>query len=391
MSHRLAVPPVPIETDSVVYDVSRLVRNVGEPFATGIDRIDLAIARDLSRRFADRCMFVHAKLGGPAILPQEVGEALLDHLDAVWHQGNTAPPPIPRGAALRSRVLGALRRPRLDAEQTTYVVASHTGLFRYPGAIERLDPAGMMRRLVYLHDLIPLEYPEYQTPASVRKFATFLREALAGRVQIVTNTEDTAARVLAHASSRGLDIACPIVCRPTLAETTPPYDRKLDPSLAEVFAAERPVFLMVGTIEPRKNHLLILKIWQELAKGEQAPHLLLLGKRGWMCEAPVALLDDCTELAQFVTEISNLGDDEVAAAMRNARALLFPSFAEGLGLPVLEAAAAGLPVIASDLAAVREIAAVGTVFLDPEDKEGWNAAILAAAIGPQIHPPDDGT
>ena len=84
-------------------------------------------------------------------------------------------------------------------------------------------------------------------------------------------------------------------------------------------------------------------------------------------------------------KVRDLTDEEIAAVLAHSRALLFPSFAEGLGIPVLEANAAGLQVIASDLPAIREIASEDTVFLNPLDGPGWRTAILAAATPETRH------
>ena len=127
------------------------------------------------------------------------------------------------------------------------------------------------------------------------------------------------------------------------------------------------MFTVLGTIEPRKNHLLLLTLWRQMAEAGEAPQLLVIGKRGWMNDNIVALLDDCAAIQPFVTEANSLTDREIAAALSRSRAMLFPSFAEGLGIPVLEAKAAGLKVIASDLPALREIAADDTIFLNPLD------------------------
>lgn len=111
----------------------------------------------------------------------------------------------------------------------------------------------------------------------------------------------------------------------------------------------------------------------------EAPQLLVIGKRGWMNDNIVALLDECVAIQPFVTEASGLSDTKIAATLCQSRAMFFPSFAEGLGIPMLEAKAAGLKVIASELPALREIAAEDTEFLNPLDGPGWRKAILAAA------------
>ena len=151
------------------------------------------------------------------------------------------------------------------------------------------------------------------------------------------------------------------------------------PSRLKPIFDKGPVFVVLGTIEPRKNHLLLFNLWREMAADGVAPHLIVIGRRGWMNDNIVAMLDHCAAIQPYVHEATGLTDREIAAVLGSAKALLFPSFAEGLGLPVLEAKAAGLPVIASDTPALREIAAEGTQFLSPLDGPGWRRAIETAA------------
>jgi glycosyltransferase involved in cell wall biosynthesis len=79
-----------------------------------------------------------------------------------------------------------------------------------------------------------------------------------------------------------------------------------------------------------------------------------------------------------VTEFGDLSDLEVQKLITSSSALLFPSFTEGLGIPLLEAAALGIYCIVSDIPVFREIAPAGTCFLDPLDGPGWRRAILTA-------------
>ncbi len=140
---------------------------------------------------------------------------------------------------------------------------------------------------------------------------------------------------------------------------------------------ERPYFVCVATIESRKNHLLLLNIWRRMVEeqGERAPLLHLVGKRGWENEQVVDMLERCPALQGVVVEHHDLADDTMRAMVAGARAVLLPSFAEGFGMPVAEALAAGVPVIVSDIAALREVGGDVPDYLDPLDGLGWRAAI----------------
>lgn len=142
--------------------------------------------------------------------------------------------------------------------------------------------------------------------------------------------------------------------------------------------ATAPYFVMLGTIEPRKNHLLLLQLWQRLVAQmgpARAPRLHLVGRSGWENAHILNLLERSSALHGVVTLSHGKSDREVAALLRGARALLMPSLAEGFGLPVAEALALGAPVIASDLPALREAGGGAPDYLDPLDGPAWVQAI----------------
>ncbi len=134
-----------------------------------------------------------------------------------------------------------------------------------------------------------------------------------------------------------------------------------------------PYFVMLSTIEPRKNHWMILQVWRRLVErhGAAAPRLVVVGQRGWECENVLDLLERCESLRGFVLEKPVCSDSELVTYLRHAQALLFPSFVEGYGLPLVEALSLGVPAIASDLPVFREIAADIPEYLDPLDAIGW--------------------
>jgi glycosyltransferase involved in cell wall biosynthesis len=140
-------------------------------------------------------------------------------------------------------------------------------------------------------------------------------------------------------------------------------------------SSQQPYFVCLGTIEPRKNHNLLLDVWRRLVAehGERAPRLLIVGRRGW---GGKAIAFGFAGSHPLVEECVGLSDVEVAALLRGARGLLLPSFAEGFGLPVIEALASGVPVVCSDLPALRESGGGVPEYLDPRDADAWRAAVL---------------
>ena len=140
---------------------------------------------------------------------------------------------------------------------------------------------------------------------------------------------------------------------------------------------KRPYFVVLGTIEARKNHWFLLQVWRSLVErfGARAPVLVVIGQRGWECENAIDMLDRCTALGATVIEEPHCQDDRLRSYLHGARALLFPSFVEGYGMPLAEALAAGVPVIASNLPVFREIAGDIPEYLDPLDGPGWTATV----------------
>jgi glycosyltransferase involved in cell wall biosynthesis len=137
--------------------------------------------------------------------------------------------------------------------------------------------------------------------------------------------------------------------------------------------------VICGAIDPRKNHLLLLNIWRELVgtDGPAAPKLVLVGSRWHTSDAVVNMLERCRVIHDHVIEVAGLSTPALRQLVTGARAVLMPSFAEGFGIPIIEALAQRTPVIASDLASHREVGGKHVTYLSPIDGLGWLSAIRA--------------
>jgi glycosyltransferase involved in cell wall biosynthesis len=132
-------------------------------------------------------------------------------------------------------------------------------------------------------------------------------------------------------------------------------EANLQPALQRMFNDPAPVYLMVSTIEPRKNHVYLLDAFELLwAQGSNA-RLCIIGKIGWKCETLVARIKQHPQWGKRLFMFNRVNDKSLEYAYANARALVFPSYVEGFGLPLVEAMQRGLPAMASDIPVFREI------------------------------------
>jgi glycosyltransferase involved in cell wall biosynthesis len=226
------------------------------------------------------------------------------------------------------------------------------------------------RPVFFIHDLIPAHFPEYFRPGEGADFRAHLDNVLRMARGIVVNSRDTAGALRSYAEEAQL--RCPPVAVAPLA----PGSRA--PAAPGPRPIAEPYFVILGTIEPRKNHLLLLHLWRELAatRPGSLPRLFVVGQRGWECENVVDLLERSAPLKGLVVERNDCGDEELGTLLHHAQALLMPTFAEGFGMPVTEALAAGLPVIVSDLPVFREIAGDIPEYVDPIDGRRWRELVL---------------
>lgn len=246
-----------------------------------------------------------------------------------------------------------------------YLNTGHSNLSaRVLGAVRALPQA---RISVLIHDVIPVEYPQYQRAGTVEVFAQKLRRVRQFADLLIYNSADTqmrTERVMAEWGS---------VPQGVVAHLGTDLPVPVPSEVPDAVQPQVPYFITVGTIEPRKNHALLLDIWERL--GPDAPILLICGGRGWNNEAVFARLDSLDNGAR-VREVAGLSDGALAALIEGAQGLLFPSHAEGFGLPAVEALALGTPVLCSNIATFREILANNAVYVDDSNQEMWETTVV---------------
>jgi len=138
----------------------------------------------------------------------------------------------------------------------------------------------------------------------------------------------------------------------------------VEPRLARLFKTQDPVFLMVSTIEPRKNHDYLLDAFERAWASGSSARLCIAGRIGWKCDALLARVRNHAELNKRLFMFNDLSDTSLEHAYSHASALVFPSWVEGFGLPLVEAMQRGLPAMGSDIPIFREIGGEYMAYFD---------------------------
>lgn len=392
---------------SVLFDASRLLSRMERTAPTGVDRVCLAYAEWLGglpgidlvpvRGKQDRLIAVDKAwfrrcvktlrdrwTGDFFDRPLTTEEAALMAALAGGAKAQASimgQPPLEsaHAAGRRARVFRRLFRSRWMRTPTSgglYFNVGHTGLDD-PGILAGLKARGV-DRIVLLHDLIPITHPEFCRPGDDARHRARVLTTLRHASRILVNSRYTASELEAFAAREGI--------------APPPIDA-VHLGLEPIFLAPRaestprPYFVHIGTIEARKNLAFLLTIWRRLQErmGEATPQLVLIGRYGWENEAVLDHLQRSPALRGLVHQASDLPDSALATLLAGALALLAPSSVEGFDLPAVEASALGVPLIASDIPAHRELVPEARL-IDPLDGLGWLDALETAARRPPRAP-----
>lgn len=392
----------------IAFDATRLFLGPLSLTPRGIDRVDLAYARHFFEHSSEECWAVLPTAWGTRAFPRERVLRGLSRLEELWAENRQpaidgawmalAPTMqagksswhLPRngGLAVSARMTSLLKATGIGFGSdvvkslkpgTVYVNVGQIGL-AVPFLLRWLNKRPDIHPLFMLHDVIPLEMPEYVSPGAVKAHAAMVDQTARYAAGLIVTTRTAQQAIEGELKRRGAK-ALPTLTLPLPVPAIFREPPDPDPTLAAI-----PYFVVCGAIELRKNHLLLLEVWKRLHRrlGPATPHLVIAGAKGWQGDLILDRLRRSGDVSTYIHVLHGLSTPALKRVISGARALLMPSFIEGFGLPVVEAAALGTPVIASDIPAHREVGHPETVFVDPIDGLGWEAAIASLlSTGPR--------
>lgn len=384
----------------LAYDVTRLFLGPLSRAPRGIDRVDLILARHF---------FAESDRETWGLLPTPWGMRLFDaarvqrgllRLEQIWHEDVEDIAHDPFYGLLRDRLLGrhggphpnmdrfglaqkgarmlhllggtgiVLGRPVRDlAKNSAYLNIGQLT----PGApilFNWLERRPDVSTILMLHDVIPIEHPDLVEPGSVRFHRTVLNTAARHSDGLIVTTQyanHTVARELARVGRSSVRMLSAMLPLHQAFDTPAQPDRELE-------GVE--YFIAVGAIEKRKNLLLLAEVWEALlAKlGPDTPQLVISGSPHFGATEIKARFASSPARKQ-VKMISRISTAGIKSLISGAKALLMPSYAEGFGLPIVEARVLGCPVIASDIPAHREVVRGDALLLPVDDPAAWAEAV----------------
>ena len=226
--------------------------------------------------------------------------------------------------------------------------------------------------VVTVHDLSSLLYPKLHRKPLARRMRLRLPLAVRMARAVITPTEAVKRELCSHLNVKTKKVTA-------IHEAPRQNFRFMSPDeslgIRTRLSVEDDFLLFVGTLEPRKNLLTLLKAFAEVLRDTRfRPQLIVAGGEGWLMEETFAFVRGAG-IADRVRLIGYVNDDELRALYSSCRAFIYPSLYEGFGLPPLEAMACGAPVIASRIAALAETIGDAARLVDPLDVQALRAAI----------------
>lgn len=245
-----------------------------------------------------------------------------------------------------------------------------------PGFV--LPLLGVCSMVVTIHDMTFDLFPESHEPIKRLYFPFMIRRAVKRANKVLVDSESTAndldrlipgsaeKTVVAHLAARTLSVK----------RVSPNLDVHLP---SQENPTSGPYVLFIGTLEPRKNLYRLLQAWKQLSVDARFEYrLIVVGVKGWMVEQLEQQGNDNVEF------VGHVPDHHLQAYLRGASCFVYPSLYEGFGLPVIEAMAAGIPVLTSNVGATREIARDAAVLVDPMSAKGIEDGLRKLLTDPNL-------
>jgi len=233
---------------------------------------------------------------------------------------------------------------------------------------------------ILIYDLIPIEYGSFVEELHVVQFRNWLQEAIPAADVVFTISKHSRDALIRLAADAGWSLPRVEIARPGSG-----FNDWLSAGNQEKISLPQRYVLFVSTIEVRKNHRLLVRVWRRLLEqhGEDVvPALIFAGQIGWLVDDLLADLAASDYLSGKIVVLPGLSDAQLRQAYRSSLFTVFPSLCEGWGLPIAESLAHGKFCVASDRTSIPEVGGDLIDYFDPSDDDDAVAKIERPLLDP---------
>ena len=250
-------------------------------------------------------------------------------------------------------------------------------MFYFPKLVKNLKPdhvielahfgpfglSKKIKRTTVIHDLTPLNYPEFHSTLSNIMHRLLLPKIIKNANSLIVNSTSTKIDLEKFDPNSKHKIS---VIFPEIVFTDEPNSLK---------QTQGKYLLAVGTIEPRKNYETLLKAFELVGNNDSKINLIIIGSMGWKMNHFADLIEkhphkDRIKITGYIER------KELQEYYKNAFAFVFPSHFEGFGIPILEACNYGLPMLLSDIPTSKEIAKESAIYFNANNPEELHNGIM---------------
>lgn len=237
-----------------------------------------------------------------------------------------------------------------------------------------------IKTVLTVHDLVAFIYPNTHNKKATIIEKLLLRRALRRAAHVCAVSENTCTDILQrfHYEPNKIDV---VYCGAS-DEFKPISKEKIQDFIVKTNLPEK-FFLAVGTLEPRKNYLHLIRSFKEVSDRYPDYHLIIVGKEGWDFEKIHEAIKE-NYLTKKVHLLGYLSNKSLVNLFSLAKALVFPSLYEGFGIPPLEAMQCGCPVIATHTSSIPEVVGNAALLVNPESHMQIADAMLKIIKDPEL-------
>lgn len=234
-----------------------------------------------------------------------------------------------------------------------------------------------VRIVAHIYDIISITHPQYCLERGVYNFMDFIGAHLQYADDIIVNAQATVDELQKLTQRLGISLPpCHVIpLGADFAKQEIITEDQVPKNVVEA-VQDRPYILMVGTIEPRKNHKLLLEAYDKGLK-EMGYNIIMAGYMGWNMEEFEQKLESHPDYGKRIFHFTGLDDKAIAFLYQHAKFLAFCSYTEGFGLPIIEAIQRGTPVLAADVPVLREVGGDYCVWFEQDDAGELCEAVCA--------------